>query len=351
MTANVVAFTCEWFDSVASMVRTFRINHFKDGTLEIINLKNRQTFLKRTYFDDIQRDNFFVGATITINCRQYFVADYADEGTRLFFQANNVRIFGLVKPEAIAAGELGKILRAVDQASFTLSRLKMVELDARSASRFDCASPGNAVAFEASVLGGGGESVAARWDSLARSFGGKVFAATSAGSAGAEAMAAFESAAAWGHSSDQGDVTCCVVKPHVLKEGLLGDVMACIEQELGLRILAVELTHLDRTSASAFFDVYKGVYPHYNDLVAHMISGPSVFLKIGSGAGTGGTGGVVDGFREACGPGVVQVAKMLRPKSLRARFGTDRVKNALHCTDLPADGALECIFFRHLLSI
>lgn len=36
-----------------------------------------------------------------------------------------------------------------------------------------------------------------------------------------------------------------------------------------------------------------------------------------------------------------EVARELRPNSLRARFGEDTVRNALHCSDLPDDGPLE----------
>lgn len=35
------------------------------------------------------------------------------------------------------------------------------------------------------------------------------------------------------------------------------------------------------------------------------------------------------------------MARQLRPKTLRAIFGEDKVKNALHVTDLPEDGTLE----------
>jgi nucleoside-diphosphate kinase len=31
----------------------------------------------------------------------------------------------------------------------------------------------------------------------------------------------------------------------------------------------------------------------------------------------------------------------LRPRTLRALFGVDKVQNAVHCTDLPEDGLLE----------
>lgn len=40
-----------------------------------------------------------------------------------------------------------------------------------------------------------------------------------------------------------------------------------------------------------------------------------------------------------------EIAKNLRQNTLRARYGIDRVKNAIHCTDLATDGVLESQYF------
>ena len=40
-----------------------------------------------------------------------------------------------------------------------------------------------------------------------------------------------------------------------------------------------------------------------------------------------------------------EIARHLRPRTLRARFGKNKVQNAVHCTDLPEDGLLEVIFY------
>ena len=53
----------------------------------------------------------------------------------------------------------------------------------------------------------------------------------------------------------------------------------------------------------------------------------------------------VKSFRELCGPMDPEIAKNLRPNTIRARFGTDRIRNAIHCTDLPEDGVLESEYF------
>jgi nucleoside-diphosphate kinase len=54
---------------------------------------------------------------------------------------------------------------------------------------------------------------------------------------------------------------------------------------------------------------------------------------------------VVETFRALSGPMDPEIAKSLRPNTLRARFGVDRVRNAVHCTDLPEDGVLESQYF------
>jgi len=45
------------------------------------------------------------------------------------------------------------------------------------------------------------------------------------------------------------------------------------------------------------------------------------------------------------GPHDPEIAKHLKPDSLRAKFGQDKVKNGVHCTDLSEDGVLECEYF------
>ena len=43
------------------------------------------------------------------------------------------------------------------------------------------------------------------------------------------------------------------------------------------------------------------------------------------------------------------IAKNLRPNTIRSRFGHSRTINAVHCTDLEEDGVLECEYFFVLL--
>lgn len=43
------------------------------------------------------------------------------------------------------------------------------------------------------------------------------------------------------------------------------------------------------------------------------------------------------------------MARTLRPRTLRALFGLDKIKNGVHCTDLPEDSILEVEYFFRIL--
>lgn len=78
----------------------------------------------------------------------------------------------------------------------------------------------------------------------------------------------------------------------------------------------------------------KGVLPEFNSLADQLTTGMCVALEIRQ-------ENSVQAFRKFVGPHDPEIAKVVRPDSLRAKFGTDRVKNAIHCTDLDEDGVLE----------
>lgn len=131
--------------------------------------------------------------------------------------------------------------------------------------------------------------------------------------------------------------TCCIIKPHIVHEGLAGQVIDMILQE-GFEISAMELFNLDKPTAEEFFEVYKGVLPEFVGMIEHMTSGPCIVLEIRQ-------ENAVQSFRDLCGPMDPEIAKNLRPNTIRARWGHSRTVNAVHCTDLEEDGTLEVEYF------
>ena len=88
--------------------------------------------------------------------------------------------------------------------------------------------------------------------------------------------------------------------------------------------------------------MYKGVLPEYSAIIDHVSSGPIIAMEVRQ-------DNVVNSLRALVGPHDPEIAKLLRPNTIRAMFGQDRVKNGVHCTDLSEDGVLEVQYFFELL--
>merc|ERR1739848_245107 len=90
---------------------------------------------------------------------------------------------------------------------------------------------------------------------------------------------------------------------------------------------AFQMQALSTVAAEEFLEVYKGVLPEYHDIVEQMCAGPVVAMEIRQ-------ENAVETFRKLVGPHDPEIARHLRPDTLRGQFGVDRVQNTLHCSDL-----------------
>ncbi|ETV76749.1 hypothetical protein, variant 1 [Aphanomyces astaci] len=313
------------------MHRNFNVRYFPDGNhVEILDVKSNKLFLKKTQCPaGVSPQDFFLGGKLLLFGRHFELTDYLDAftATQLGKQAQkSILLFTHL-------GATGAVLTQLHHNHFTLSYLKLFLRD------------GNVPTIVVEVVG---ESAVERLpllvSSLQSRFGGNQpgfeVAATAAD---AQRLHDQFMAKAWPSPATFANCTCCVIQPHVLKEGQTGAVVDAI-LDSGLTITAMELFNLDRTSASEFLELYDGVVPHFNEAVDHLTSGPCIALELI------GDGDVVQRFREAAGPWDIDMARELKPSTIRARFGTDRVHNAVHCTDLSEDGALESQYFFDILA-
>ena len=131
-----------------------------------------------------------------------------------------------------------------------------------------------------------------------------------------------------------------LIKPHALHH--CGDIINILYDNKVI-INAIQLYTLDKTIASEFLEVYKTVLPEYHDMVQRLQDGPLLALEVTSNKFI--NTNTIQQIRQISGPYDPQIAKHIRPKSLRAQFGIDKAQNAIHCTDLPEDGKLESEFF------
>ena len=136
--------------------------------------------------------------------------------------------------------------------------------------------------------------------------------------------------------------TCCVIKPHSVKSKSVGGILDIIIKQ-GYEVSAVDSFQFDKRASEEFLEVYKGVVPEYSDHVVQLSSGNSVCLEIRA-------ENAVEVFRTTAGPWDIDMAKELRPASIRAKFALDKVRNAVHCTELASDGQLECEYCFHIVA-
>ena len=133
--------------------------------------------------------------------------------------------------------------------------------------------------------------------------------------------------------------TLCLVKPSAMEH--LGLVLDGITSG-GFEITGAKSFALDRVAALEFYEVCGGA--EFSMMVDEITSGAFVALEVSGEEArrrrrvprARGPGGPRDGARRA-------------PESLRAKFGFDKVRNAVHCTDLAEDGALETHYFFKIL--
>jgi nucleoside-diphosphate kinase len=320
------SFDAEWHDPQADLARPYTLFIFNPkgikGPLElqIWDPKSNRTFLKRAPLDSLRMEDLFVGSTLNIHSRQMKLVGYGDENTKRALEGNCDAVALLTSPSAFS--QLPAVLSCIEGAGLVISRLRLVS------------DGGPVVAIQVT-----GSSAEAAWEiasvKLKPGLCNKVSME--------QAMPYFEDLTRYPTTAVFHSCTLCLMRPHILKDGRSGEVLSAI-MKAGFEVSAMKLVHLTKPEAAEFLDVYKGVLPHYPTILDSMVTTPSLALELRK------DNDVVSAFRDLCGPHDVEIAKQLRPSTLRARFGVDNARNAVHCTDLPEDGELECRYIFELIN-
>lgn len=127
--------------------------------------------------------------------------------------------------------------------------------------------------------------------------------------------------------------TLAMLKPDAIEKGVIGEVLKHIE-ESNLKIVGLKMHHLTKERAEGFYAVHKD-RPFFKDLVAFMTSGPSVAMVLE------GTGAIAK-WREVMGATDPQKAA---EGTVRADFGTNIERNAVHGSDGPETAKYEIAYF------
>lgn len=129
-----------------------------------------------------------------------------------------------------------------------------------------------------------------------------------------------------------------IIKPDAVSQNLIGKVLAHIEAS-GLQVEALRMVQLTLDQARGFYAVHQREH-FFDDLMEFMTSGPCVLMVLkGDDA--------IDRYRALMGttnPGHAA------PNTIRALYGTNVERNAVHGSDKPNTAAAEIEFFRRALS-
>lgn len=365
-------FNLEFYDQMAAIVRPYQLFFYpEDNSIEMYDLKNKKVFLKRVIYPGLTMKDLYIGSVINIYSRKQIVSDYGDTFTKHVFQETRSSTFGMIKPCSYM--NIGKIIDYIyNNANFTISKLKMARLLPSDAEEFYFEHKGknffekltnfitsdfvvgmelvqkNAVKCWRDAIGPT-DSVKARNEapnSIRGLFGtdgskNAVHGADSSQNASRELDIFFGHNTKLRLTAQLNNCSCLVIKPHAISSGYAGKIIDIILSQ-GFEISAMEMFYLNKTMAEEFHEVYKGVLPEYAGMVEQTSQGPIIAMEIRQ-------DDAVNKLRALVGPHDPEIARQLRPNTLRAQFGIDRVKNAVHCTDLTEDGVLEVQYFFELL--
>lgn len=127
--------------------------------------------------------------------------------------------------------------------------------------------------------------------------------------------------------------TLTIIKPDSMAAGNAGRILAHLEQE-GFRILAVNRMRLSPEQAEGFYEVHRE-RPFYGSLVEFMTSGPILAAALER-------EDAVSFLRQTMGATNPEEAA---EGTVRALYGSNIERNAIHGSDSPENAEVEMLFF------
>ena len=362
-------FITEYYDTYATIVKKFQLFYYpKDDTIEIYDIKNKKIFLKRGAVPGISFKDLYLGNDINIYSRLHKLVEYGDDYTKNYFEEIRSNTFGLIKPDAYL--NIGKIIDCIYQNGFSISKLKLCKLSTDDAAIFynniqnqpsfqtmvnfissdyvvgmDLVKK-NAIKEWLSLIGPEDVELAQKTapNSLRAIFGNSgiknaIHGSLNSSDAKRESSLIFNKIR---HEPILNDNSCVVIKPHAISEGNAGKIIDILLTE-GFEISSMEMLYIDKVQAEEFFEIYKGVLPEYSQMIDSVVCGPIIAIEVRQ-------NDCVNKLRTLVGPHDPDIAKALRPNTIRAKFGNNCVYNAVHCTDLEEDANIECDYLFNKVS-
>lgn len=355
MSEEKYRFLVDWFDPSTKIKKQFILSYYaSDGSVDMYNIKTKKLFLRRIQCDNVRIEDLFIGSVINILSRQLFIVDFGDRWTAARFSREIESTILIINESGFM--HLGKIISVLEGNDLAINRGKIID---KEKSGFNVSSFAEKLHKQFVILelrGVNAKNIVRKllnpevpidrplqWD--LGDLSGHCIGPTDDRTAETEINVFFPpSKEVHCNTVIHRNTTCCIIKPHIVREKMVGKIIQDIIAA-GFFISALEVVTFNLGTASEFLDVYKGVLAEYKDMVSQLMSGPSIALEISKKNSTN----IFEEFRTYVGPSDPEIARKIRPGTLRANYGQDKIKNALHCTDLPEDAKLELDYVFRIL--
>ncbi|KAH9601705.1 Nucleoside diphosphate kinase-like domain [Trypanosoma melophagium] len=324
------AFKVDYYDPQANLTRQYLLLYFtEDGTVEMHDLKTKRVFLKRCAYSSLTVQELFIGATVSIFSRSLKLVDYGDEMTRRHFSTAMGEFILIINEKGFP--NAGNIIDKMLAKELRISNIRLVDLPEKMSFEF-------VISKRCIVILVKGSGAAEKVKVLNEMFSDTttvISDPTDVSNFCSVSFAPGKTTAVMKNSS------ICVIKPHAITSGFQGAILQRLIDE-GFHIGALGMYSLSLADAEDFLEVYNGVVPEYHRLVEQMSSGPCWVIEVCA-------ENAVTALRAICGPHDPEICHVLFPHTIRSKYGVDRARNAVHCTDLEEDAPLESEFFFSLL--
>ncbi|RNF00381.1 nucleoside diphosphate kinase [Trypanosoma rangeli] len=332
-----LAFYCERHDDISQLVRRYILFFFyEDHSVEMRELPKNVIHLRRTPFPHLRKDCFRLGTALTIFGGIVKITGYADEVTRVLCEKESESTVMLLGESLLP--QLGHYLAMLtEECGFAISSMQMVwprgdifetyglpEGLTNGRVVVACCVRADAVQKGLDYMNRATGAFAARDEEEAKKWAQLVEEVSR------KPVAIFE------------DPHCSVVivKPHAVRSRNAGSILQLL-LDAGLEPAALRTANLSSRVVDIFLQPYKDVLPDFSESAKGLTGHVWVIQLVSPEDEVD----VVSLVREVCGPFDPIIAKELRPKSVRAIYGADRANNAVHCCDLPEEGAIYTNFF------
>ena len=277
---------------------------------------------------------------MNVYSRDLTITDYGDEFTKNALQKKMEKTLALIKPDAVL--KIGKILDHLGKDGFRISKLRSLRLSRSDAQEFYAEHRGKPFYDQLTEFMSSGVILAMelvadgaiqKWRKLLGPT--NTFTAQQEAPSSIRALYGTDGTRNACHGSDStmsaerelsfffdqpsrfpvtarfSNCSLCVIKPHAFNQVLSGQIIDAVIED-GFEISALQLFNMTRVNAGEFLEVYKSVLPEYNKMAEEMCNGPCLAMEIRA-------ENAVAALRELAGPHDPEVARLLRPKTLRAQ--------------------------------